>query len=111
MRTSVLRVPHLSGHISHNQTVTLGKVTWKKDLDMGCLTLSGSAGSSQDDGVPASPVGPPGGPTLEDILQVITASREALETTIDMLGADLGILKDDHRRMVERVTTAERELV
>ena len=50
------------------------------------------------------------GPTLADIMQAITASREALETKIDTLATDMGILRDDHRRLSERVTTVEREM-
>ncbi|KAJ1156451.1 hypothetical protein NDU88_009170 [Pleurodeles waltl] len=36
------------------------------------------------------------------------ASQKALETKIDTLGAELGILKDDHRRLAKRVTTDEK---
>ena len=51
-----------------------------------------------------------GGPSLTDIMQAITASREALETKIDTLATDMGLLRDDHRRLAERVTTTEREI-
>ncbi|KAJ1127300.1 hypothetical protein NDU88_005703 [Pleurodeles waltl] len=51
-----------------------------------------------------------GGPTLGDILQAITASCEALETKIDSLGVEFGLLKDDHRWLAERVTSVEREV-
>ncbi|KAJ1140778.1 hypothetical protein NDU88_007116 [Pleurodeles waltl] len=47
------------------------------------------------------------GPTLQDILQSITSTREALETKIDTLGAKFGILQDDHRRLAERITNVE----
>ncbi|KAJ1091829.1 hypothetical protein NDU88_004944 [Pleurodeles waltl] len=50
-------------------------------------------------------------PTLQDFLQVITTTREALETKIDTLRADLGILKDYHRRLAGRATTRERTLI
>ncbi|KAJ1104621.1 hypothetical protein NDU88_002031 [Pleurodeles waltl] len=50
------------------------------------------------------------GPTLRDILQAITATREALETKIDTLATDLGLLRDDHRRLAERIATADREI-
>ncbi|KAJ1198987.1 hypothetical protein NDU88_002825 [Pleurodeles waltl] len=46
------------------------------------------------------------GPQLQDILQAIT-SLGTLEAKIDLLGAELGLIKDDHRRLAERVTTAE----
>mgnify|MGYP002804909678 CR=1 FL=1 len=51
----------------------------------------------------------PGGPTLTDILLAMTSSREALATTIDNLSTGMGILRDVHRRLEERVTTTERE--
>ncbi|KAJ1128686.1 hypothetical protein NDU88_007061 [Pleurodeles waltl] len=49
-------------------------------------------------------------PTLQDVLQAIVASREALEVKNNMLGIDLGILRVDHRRISERVTATEREI-
>ncbi|KAJ1117193.1 hypothetical protein NDU88_005393 [Pleurodeles waltl] len=39
------------------------------------------------------------GPTLRDVIQVITATMEAVETKIDTLGADLSNLRDDHYRL------------
>ncbi|KAJ1105641.1 hypothetical protein NDU88_003046 [Pleurodeles waltl] len=51
-----------------------------------------------------------GSPTLGDILQGITASRESLEMKIDTLGAEFGLLKDDHRCLDERVATVETEV-
>ncbi|KAJ1136690.1 hypothetical protein NDU88_003105 [Pleurodeles waltl] len=53
---------------------------------------------------------PTGSPTLADILQAITATRNALETKIDTLVAEYGLLKDDHRCLAERVTMMEREV-
>ena len=50
------------------------------------------------------------GPSLADILQAITTSREVLETKIDTLATDMGLLRDNHRRLAERVTTNEREM-
>ncbi|KAJ1155431.1 hypothetical protein NDU88_008161 [Pleurodeles waltl] len=35
---------------------------------------------------------------------------EALETRIGTLGADLSLLRNDHRRLAERVTTMKREV-
>ncbi|KAJ1117915.1 hypothetical protein NDU88_006111 [Pleurodeles waltl] len=52
-----------------------------------------------------------GGLTQQDILQAITASQEALETKIDTLGAEFGLLKDDHCRLAERVTVVKREFL
>ncbi|KAJ1171368.1 hypothetical protein NDU88_003231 [Pleurodeles waltl] len=50
------------------------------------------------------------GPTRGDILQAIAATHEALETKIDTLGAEFGVLKDDHRRLAERITVVKRDL-
>ncbi|KAJ1108879.1 hypothetical protein NDU88_006249 [Pleurodeles waltl] len=41
-------------------------------------------------------------PTIPEVLQAIAASREALRTKIDTLSIDLGLLRDDHRRLSER---------
>ncbi|KAJ1096536.1 hypothetical protein NDU88_001672 [Pleurodeles waltl] len=49
-------------------------------------------------------------PTLQDILQAITASRVALEGKIDALATDLTVLRDDHRRLAEKVATADRQM-
>ncbi|KAJ1155696.1 hypothetical protein NDU88_008425 [Pleurodeles waltl] len=43
-----------------------------------------------------------GVPTLQDVLQAITASRVALEGKIDALATDLTVLRDDHRRLAEK---------
>ncbi|KAJ1124434.1 hypothetical protein NDU88_002895 [Pleurodeles waltl] len=50
------------------------------------------------------------GPTLQEILQAITAFREAPEIKINTLGTDLGLLHDDHRRFADPVTSTENEL-
>ncbi|KAJ1190971.1 hypothetical protein NDU88_000288 [Pleurodeles waltl] len=49
-------------------------------------------------------------PTLQDVMQAITASRTALEEKIDSLASDFSVLRDDHRRLAERVTSAEKQL-
>ncbi|KAJ1205029.1 hypothetical protein NDU88_000464 [Pleurodeles waltl] len=41
--------------------------------------------------------------TLDMVLQAIRESREALEQKIDNLTVDLSLLRDDHRRLTERV--------
>ncbi|KAJ1109849.1 hypothetical protein NDU88_007207 [Pleurodeles waltl] len=50
------------------------------------------------------------GPSLGDIMQAITFSRESLETKIDSLVVDLGLLREDQRRLEEQVMTTERTL-
>ncbi|KAJ1145703.1 hypothetical protein NDU88_011988 [Pleurodeles waltl] len=49
-------------------------------------------------------------PTLQDVMQAIAASQEALEQKVDAISADLGLLHDDHRCLLEWVTTTERKL-
>ncbi|KAJ1160503.1 hypothetical protein NDU88_001005 [Pleurodeles waltl] len=51
-----------------------------------------------------------GDPTLQEILQAITASREVLEGNIDAFAADLIILSDDHRRLGEKLTLAAKQI-
>lgn len=48
-------------------------------------------------------------PTLSD-MQAITASREALEGKIDAIGTDLSLLKDDHRKLEDRVSSNEKDV-
>ncbi|KAJ1187086.1 hypothetical protein NDU88_003865 [Pleurodeles waltl] len=47
-------------------------------------------------------------PTLQDVMHAITASRTALKEKIDSLASDFSVLRDDHRRLAERVTSAEK---
>ncbi|KAJ1100797.1 hypothetical protein NDU88_005872 [Pleurodeles waltl] len=47
-------------------------------------------------------------PTLQDVLQAIAASRTALE--VNTLIVELGLIRDDHRRLAERGTAAEQEI-
>ncbi|KAJ1191009.1 hypothetical protein NDU88_000326 [Pleurodeles waltl] len=58
----------------------------------------------------ASPEEKCGDPTLQDVLQAVTASRGALEGKIDALATDLTVLRDDHRRLAEKVATADRQM-
>lgn len=49
-------------------------------------------------------------PSMQDILHAIETSREAVETKIDALREDLGLLRADHRKLVQRVTTVETDV-
>ncbi|KAJ1117591.1 hypothetical protein NDU88_005788 [Pleurodeles waltl] len=49
-------------------------------------------------------------PTLQDVMQAIVASWEALKQNIDAMSTDLGLPRYDHRHLVERVAATEREL-
>ncbi|KAJ1100396.1 hypothetical protein NDU88_005482 [Pleurodeles waltl] len=46
--------------------------------------------------------------TLHYVMQAITASRTALEENIDSLASDFSVLRDDHWRLAERVSSAEK---
>ncbi|XP_069089292.1 uncharacterized protein [Pleurodeles waltl] len=48
--------------------------------------------------------------TLDTILQAIRESREALKQKIDNLTVDLSLLRDDHRKLTERVGATEKTL-
>ncbi|KAJ1193978.1 hypothetical protein NDU88_003273 [Pleurodeles waltl] len=60
--------------------------------------------------MPTSAEAEPSAPTLQDVLQAIAASREALEVKIDILSIDLGLLRSDNRLLSESVTATEREI-
>ncbi|KAJ1207456.1 hypothetical protein NDU88_002847 [Pleurodeles waltl] len=49
-------------------------------------------------------------PTLQGVMQAITASRVALEGKIDALATDLTVPRDDHRRLAEKVNTTDMQL-
>ncbi|KAJ1180459.1 hypothetical protein NDU88_005680 [Pleurodeles waltl] len=85
----------------------MGKVSKNREegVDRGDLMVGPGALEQQEVSLAQT-----GSPTLGDILQVITASCEALEMKIDTLGAEFGLLKDDHRPLAERVATVEREV-
>ncbi|KAJ1123964.1 hypothetical protein NDU88_002431 [Pleurodeles waltl] len=53
---------------------------------------------------------PSGNPSLADIMQAITFTRESLKTKIDSLAVDPGLLREDQCRLAERVTATERTL-
>ncbi|KAJ1203447.1 hypothetical protein NDU88_007233 [Pleurodeles waltl] len=57
-----------------------------------------------------SPEEQSGNPMLQDVLRAITTSRVALEGTIDALATDPTVLRDDHRRSAEKVTTTDMQL-
>ncbi|KAJ1185672.1 hypothetical protein NDU88_002462 [Pleurodeles waltl] len=46
----------------------------------------------------------------EDVLLAISACRVALEGKIDALASDLMVLRDDHRRLAEKVTATDKQL-
>ncbi|KAJ1199872.1 hypothetical protein NDU88_003704 [Pleurodeles waltl] len=49
----------------------------------------------------------PGSPLLGDIMQAITFTRESIDTKIDSLVVDPGLLREDQRRLAERVPATE----
>ncbi|KAJ1215943.1 hypothetical protein NDU88_003549 [Pleurodeles waltl] len=49
-------------------------------------------------------------PMLQDVLWAITVSRVALEGKIDALATDLTVLRDNHRRLAEKIATTDRQL-
>ncbi|KAJ1082383.1 hypothetical protein NDU88_002551 [Pleurodeles waltl] len=49
-------------------------------------------------------------PTLQDVLQAITASCEALEWKMYALATDYTILRDDHRHLAKKVATTENQV-
>ncbi|KAJ1080993.1 hypothetical protein NDU88_001180 [Pleurodeles waltl] len=53
---------------------------------------------------------PPGNPSLGDIMQAITFTREGLETKINSLAVDLDQLRKGQRRLAERVTATEQTM-
>ncbi|KAJ1140182.1 hypothetical protein NDU88_006540 [Pleurodeles waltl] len=53
---------------------------------------------------------PSGNSSQVDIMQAITFTRESLETKIDSLAVDLGLLREDQCRLAERVTATEQTL-
>ncbi|KAJ1119370.1 hypothetical protein NDU88_007556 [Pleurodeles waltl] len=51
-----------------------------------------------------------GDPTLQDVLQAITASGKALEGKTDALASDFTVLRDDHRHLAERLATTDKQI-
>ncbi|KAJ1097484.1 hypothetical protein NDU88_002602 [Pleurodeles waltl] len=51
-----------------------------------------------------------GDPMLQDVVRAATASRVALEGKIYALVTDLTVLRDNHRRLAEKVATTDRQL-
>ncbi|KAJ1207874.1 hypothetical protein NDU88_003264 [Pleurodeles waltl] len=77
----------------------MGKIGRKKDTEV-----------KDESNVSALPGSQARDPTLQDILQAITASCEVLGGKIDALATDLTILRDDHRRLGEKVAMAEKQI-
>ncbi|KAJ1101453.1 hypothetical protein NDU88_006521 [Pleurodeles waltl] len=87
----------------------MGKVGCRRDMEQ----KSGSSAEAQADrSDPRNEASREGrdDPTLQDVLQAITASRVALEGKIDALATDLTVLQDDHRRLAEKVSTTDKQL-
>ncbi|KAJ1130507.1 hypothetical protein NDU88_008859 [Pleurodeles waltl] len=82
----------------------MGKAAKKKDAGADRTELLPRANTQEIMTFPRQTLG---GLTLADILQAIMATRESLETNLNTLGAEFGLLKDDYRRFAERVTTVE----
>ncbi|KAJ1166190.1 hypothetical protein NDU88_006598 [Pleurodeles waltl] len=87
----------------------MGKVDCKKDPEVeDDTTVNAMAGPQGTKNT--HPVEGNGDPTLQDILQAITASHEVLEGKIDALATDLNVLRDDHRCLAKKVSTAEKQV-
>ncbi|KAJ1174970.1 hypothetical protein NDU88_000261 [Pleurodeles waltl] len=87
----------------------MGKIGRRRDM----VQKSGSSAEAQADPPdPRNDASREGrdDPTLQDVLQAITASRVALEGKIDALAMDLTVLRDDHRRLAEKVSTTDKQL-
>ncbi|KAJ1154163.1 hypothetical protein NDU88_006917 [Pleurodeles waltl] len=83
----------------------MGKSTKRRE------TAQDAGGRSEDPAPPreaADTVGDTESPSLGDIMQAITSSRESLEHKIDTLALDLGLLREDQRRLAERVAMTEK---
>ncbi|KAJ1090105.1 hypothetical protein NDU88_003243 [Pleurodeles waltl] len=78
----------------------------KEGMEQGGPKELCSPGST--DAVPTSQAYTGQPPEME--LQDIVASRKELEVKIDTIATDLGILRDDHRKLTDRVSSTERTL-
>ncbi|KAJ1120414.1 hypothetical protein NDU88_008583 [Pleurodeles waltl] len=83
----------------------MGKINKRRDM-------ANEAGDHRDDlvSLPAESARSAAteAPSLGDIMQGITSTRESLELKIDTLTLDLGLLWEDQRRLAERVATTEK---
>ncbi|KAJ1203287.1 hypothetical protein NDU88_007075 [Pleurodeles waltl] len=87
----------------------MGRIGRKRDMEQ----RSGTCAEEMTDRPGpknTSPEDQSGDPTLQDVLRAITASRVALEGKIYALVTDLTVLRDDHRRLAEKVATTDRQL-
>ena len=59
----------------------------------------------------STPIAPhPSEDKLDRILAAVEHTRECLESKIDTVAANLSLLRDDHKKLSERVTATERSL-
>ncbi|KAJ1152303.1 hypothetical protein NDU88_005078 [Pleurodeles waltl] len=90
---------------------TMGKTNKKKDTAGVPGTQQDCTASSPTNMVQTTPLDVPvGEPSLGDILQAITSSREILESKIDTLATDLGLLREDQRCLAESVAIVEQNM-
>ena len=82
----------------------MGKPTTRKKSPIGAHPLSDSSHASGD-------TGPPGGSDkLDMILNAIERARERLESKIDEVTVGLTLLRDDHKKLADRVAQTERSI-
>ncbi|KAJ1170946.1 hypothetical protein NDU88_002817 [Pleurodeles waltl] len=87
----------------------MGRTGRKRDVEQ----RSGTCAEEMTDRVGpknTSPEEQEGDPMQQDVLRAITASRVALEGKIDALATELTVLRDDHRRLAEKIATTDRQL-
>ncbi|KAJ1193654.1 hypothetical protein NDU88_002950 [Pleurodeles waltl] len=87
----------------------MGKTGQKRDVEQKSGTVAEEMADLRGT-QNTSPEGKCGDPTLQDMLQAITASHVALEGKIDALATDLTVLRDDHHRLAEKVATTDRQM-
>ena len=88
----------------------MGKTTRRKEAGVFEPGQEEQIGDHQQEGAVMRNTEVKEGPSLADIMQAIKASREALESKIDTLATDMGLLRDDHRKLTERVASTEKEI-
>ena len=92
------------------KNTSMGKITRRKDAGVNESSQDEQTGEHQQGGTGVRQTEKSEGPSLTDIMQAINASREALESKIDTLATDMGLLRDDHRKLADRVTSAEKDI-
>ncbi|KAJ1136989.1 hypothetical protein NDU88_003402 [Pleurodeles waltl] len=85
----------------------MGKVGRRRDMEQKGGPLAEALADPPD---PRTSGEGRGDPTLQDVLQAITASCVTWEGKIDALATDLTVLRDDHRRLAKKVSTTDRQL-